>query len=419
MAAELVPVTARAGRTRDRARSLIAFGRQIRRAYFLPVQGPFTSVILTNGTTTAALPVTQQTALAIGAIYSALGIYADLIGTMPVRRYRGDWVRLPLPAFVEHPAGVPVGWTDEVGQAIWSLLLRGNAYLIPTSWDATGYPTTFYVADPDAMRVQITQSGRVEYSYPTGPGTERQTWTDPTPDELLHVRWQRPPGALLGVGVLDAQGGPGGTLAGNWYTERYASDLMQNPTPPAVLQHPLRLNADQAAALQDQWALSLGRSRAVPAVLSGGITYQPLTVTARDVQLIEARKWNAGQIATIFRLPPYMLGGSTGDALTYSTVEGENTRLWTNALQPMAIRLERAIGGGWTPLGQRLRFVPDAILRSQTLDRYNAHKIGIDAGFETVDEVRELENLAPLPGDEPPPEPVPMPAPETELPAND
>jgi HK97 family phage portal protein len=134
----------------------------------------------------------------------------------------------------------------------------------------------------------------------------------------------------------------------------------------------------------------------MPAVLSGGIKYTPLTLTASDVQLIESRKWNATAIATLFGLPAYMLGGDTGSSLTYSTVEGENTRLWTDALQPMATRLERGIGGAWTPNGQRLRFVPDAILRSQTLDRYNAHKIALDAGFETVDEIRAFENLPPM-----------------------
>lgn len=80
-------------------------------------------------------------------------------------------------------------------------------------------------------------------------------------------------------------------------------------------------------------------------------------------------------------------------------------RLWTTALMPMATRLERAFGA-WTPNGQRLRFVPDVILRASTRDRFEAHKIAIDAGFETVDEVRGLENRPPLkPSERPSPAP--------------
>jgi hypothetical protein len=42
----------------------------------------------------------------------------------------------------------------------------------------------------------------------------------------------------------------------------------------------------------------------------------------------------------------------------------------------------------------------DALLRPDTKSRYEAHKIALDAGFLTLDEVRELENREPLAGGE-------------------
>ena len=50
------------------------------------------------------------------------------------------------------------------------------------------------------------------------------------------------------------------------------------------------------------------------------------------------------------------------------------------------------------PRGQWCQFVPDAIFRAQLLDRYNAHKIALEAGFKTPNEVRKLEDMPPLPG---------------------
>lgn len=389
-ALELRPEQSVRARSRAASSQLVAGARRIVRSWFSTIPGPYTSAVLyTDPAGGWQMQVSQRAALAIDAVYRALAIYADLIGTMPVQRLRGD-ERLPLPAFVQSPAGIPVGWTDEVGQALWSLLLRGDTYARPTTWDSTGYPATFSVLDPDAVAVEQRRGVGLVYAWDTDAG--RVELANPDPTELLHIRWQRPPGSPCGLGIVDSQSS---TLAGAAATDRYQLDTMLSPTPPAVLTHPLRLKKAQAEALQDQWADSIGRSRAVPAVLSGGITYQPLTLTPRDVQLIDSQRWNATKVATVFGLPPYLVGGSTGDSLTYSTVEGELTRLWTMALMPAATRLERAFGA-WTPYGQRLRFVPDSLLRSQTLDRYNAHKIALDAGFETVDEVRALENLPPL-----------------------
>lgn len=360
-----------------------------------PVPGPYTSVVVSDADTGMwEWPVSQRCALAVGAVYSALGIYADNIGTLPVQRIRGDYEHLPEPAFVSRPAGDTVGWAVEVGQICWSLLLRGNAYLLPTGWDWTGYPTTFVVLNPDAVQVTRNDNGRPRYSWRAPDGTD-VVLDDPRTDQLLHIKWQVPPGSFLGVGILDVNGTPGSSLAGAVATEKYSAELMANPVPPAVLTHPLRLNKTQAEDLQAQWQSSVARARSVPAVLSGGITYSPLNVTPRDVELIESRRYNATSIATLFRVPPYMLGGSTGDALTYSTVEGEMTRLWAMTLQPMAMRLSRHLEA-WLPAGQRLRFNPDALLRSQTLDRYNAHKIAIETGIETVDEARAIENRPPV-----------------------
>jgi HK97 family phage portal protein len=381
--AELAP---RVQRARTVARSIIGST-----GYTMP--GPYTSIFVSgNGMAPWLMRVPEQVAMSIGAFYRGVSIFEEMISTMPVTRLRGR-DRLDDPPFIVHPAGTEVGWTDEIGQIVRSLILRGNGYALPTAWAFDGFPSAFTVLDPDQVGVEIDASGaNVIYSWTNLDGSSSSI-VNPDGTELLHLRLHRPPGCFMGVGVLDAAGMGIGTA---FATEQFAGDVVANPVPPAILNSALRLNGKQAGDLQAQWIESLANASGAPAVLSGGVTYQPLQVTPRDVELIAARQWNVTQIAVLLGLPPMYLGGDLGRSLTYTTTESEFARLWTMALMPVSVVIERAFGS-WVPRGHRIRFVPDSVLRAQTLDRYRAYQIGLAAGFLTVDEVRETEHLGELP----------------------
>jgi phage portal protein BeeE len=59
--------------------------------------------------------------------------------------------------------------------------------------------------------------------------------------------------------------------------------------------------------------------------------------------------------------------------------------------------VERAISGQLLPRGQAAKFNAGGLLRPTLRERYEAHRIGIEAGFLTPNEVRELEDRPPLP----------------------
>lgn len=66
---------------------------------------------------------------------------------------------------------------------------------------------------------------------------------------------------------------------------------------------------------------------------------------------------------------------------------------------PWLVRLEQAFSA-ILPVGQSLSFNVNARLRVKTSERYQAYRTGIEAGFLSVDEVRELEDREPLPNGE-------------------
>jgi len=55
------------------------------------------------------------------------------------------------------------------------------------------------------------------------------------------------------------------------------------------------------------------------------------------------------------------------------------------------------VASGWLPRGQSVRFDDRDLLRADTASRWNAAKVALDAGFLTVDEIREAEGLPPNP----------------------
>jgi len=105
-------------------------------------------------------------------------------------------------------------------------------------------------------------------------------------------------------------------------------------------------------------------------------------------------------VATICRfygIPPEMMGGETAGHEAYTSPEQRSTDLLTWTPRPWLYRVERAVSG-LLPSTQKARFNPGGLVRATLLDRYQAHKLGIEAGWLLRSKVRELEDRSPIAG---------------------
>tara|TARA_R110001632_G_scaffold136426_1_gene251984 strand:- start:2622 stop:2921 length:300 start_codon:yes stop_codon:yes gene_type:complete len=88
-----------------------------------------------------------------------------------------------------------------------------------------------------------------------------------------------------------------------------------------------------------------------------------------------------------------MIGVSTeGNSKTYSNVQQDNRFFVDYTLRGYMSRIEQSFSG-LLPRGQVALFDADDFQRADRLQRYEAHRIGLEAGWLTVDEVRRLEDL--------------------------
>ncbi len=159
-----------------------------------------------------------------------------------------------------------------------------------------------------------------------------------------------------------------------------------------MLSYPESLDQDQAIRLKAQWKQAQ-QTRDV-AVVSGGLTFTPMAWSPSDTQLLDARRFTVNEIALIFGLDPTWLGAAQSRRV-YSNVETEGINLVRYSLGGHLARFEQALSAA-LPSGTYVKANLDGLLRADTLSRYQTHEIGIQAGFRSRDEARELEDRPPL-----------------------
>lgn len=127
-----------------------------------------------------------------------------------------------------------------------------------------------------------------------------------------------------------------------------------------------------------------------------GFELATIGVNPSDLQLLDLRKFLIIEIARVFNLPPVFLQDlSTG---TYSNTEQQAQVLVKHTLMPIIRQLEAQLNLKVAGKNQSIRFNVDGFLRADYATRMEGHRTGVQGGFLTPNEARELEGRAPLEG---------------------
>jgi HK97 family phage portal protein len=151
------------------------------------------------------------------------------------------------------------------------------------------------------------------------------------------------------------------------------------------------------------------------ALLSHGMKYTALSVNPDEAQFLDTRKFSLSEIARLFRVPPSMIGGASGDTQTYANHEQRMLEFAQMSIRPWNVRWEQECNRKlFTPRERGRYFVElnmDGILRADIKSRYESYNLGIDRWL-TTNEVRDLENRNPVEGGDgfKQPQPVVVPA---------
>jgi HK97 family phage portal protein len=337
------------------------------------------------------------------AVTRCISLIADKIASMPWKTYR-DREQLVSPGWIVDPQaarrdgrtraadvpGVRFSNVEFWQQYLTSYLLCGEgiAYT-PRVLDEAGEPTgeiiaPIYVINP--AHVELNDDG--EYVVDDD-GDEIVIDSR----ELIVTRNIVRPGHRRGLGVIQAHAADLGFIAD---TRTYLDNMFSRGVPNGYLKSSKPdLDATAARNLKDAWMAAHGGTRKSIAVLNATTEFKPLTIDMQTAQMVDMLRLQAWQVCLMFGVPPSKLGISMGSSLTYSNLESENVAFVNDALMNPARKIEAAIDPV-LPAGTELKIDFNQLLRGDTITRYDAYKVGLDAGFLTVDEVRGFEDLPPL-----------------------
>jgi HK97 family phage portal protein len=186
--------------------------------------------------------------------------------------------------------------------------------------------------------------------------------------------------------------------------DKFASNLMENGIAPSgaleVPDMPPETSADIVEKLRDQFAKAHGGpgKAGKPMVLLGGTTWKQTMMTPADSQFLESRKFQINEICRWFRVPPHEIqdivanasqGGGAG-------IEALSMNFAKKTLLPWTARLEAA-DTALLPAGQFERYNVNAYARADLKTRYESHNIGRLGGWLSANDVRQMEDMPPIP----------------------
>ena len=330
---------------------------------------------------TGPITVSNNSSLTIPTVYACVQLISDSIGSLPFHSYRGGEIVLPTPPLLEQPDPSATR-IDTISSLVTSLLLSGNAYCLLGDRDGLGYPRVAIPLNPDAVAVNTTQTGAIEY----------RVNGRPIPfEDIMHIRGMTLPGAVQGLGVVTAaRRSLGIAIAGD---EMAADFYTSGAVPTGVLQSDTELTREEANDLKSSFVAAHGGRQRSPAVLSAGIKYQALQLSPKDLEFVQARVNSAREITTMFKVPSHMLNvPSEGGSMTYQNVQQDSINFVRFCLRGWFSRIEQAFTQE-LPRGQVARLNVDALVRGSRSERFAAHKTALEGGWLTVEEIRDLENV--------------------------
>jgi HK97 family phage portal protein len=262
---------------------------------------------------------------------------------------------------------------------------------------------------PDWVTIQKLSNGWLRYEYNDNLTGKHRVYR---PDELFRVQMFTGPDGYTPISPIRYNADAIGITES---MERFAGSYFRHGAAPGgILELPMgvKITPEIQKAIKESW----NREHQGPdsahkiAVLDNGMKFTPINLSNEDSQLIESRRFQLADIARIFRVPLHMI--QELEKSSFNNIEHQSLDFGIHTIRPWTKRIQQAIRRDILFEDEKklyyAEFNMNDLLSADAKSRAEFYSNAIQNGFMTRNEVRERENLNPLPGLDEPLQPLNM-----------
>jgi HK97 family phage portal protein len=349
---------------------------------------------------TSGIAVNERSMLSLSAVWACTRLISETIATLPLSMYEKttDGKRIA----TQHPLQFIIHDqpnADTTASVFWesviaAMLLRGTARAEKLMVGDRLVGLSFLA--PCRLAITRKSDGSLQYNYTEESGKQRV---------IPASRIFAIPGFSLdgknGVSVI--------SYGANVFGSALSADQAANKTfenglmPTTYFKMDRVLQKAQREEFRENLeavtgAINAGKSP----LLEGGMSADTIGINPNDAQLLESRSFSVEEICRWFRTPPFMVGHSEKSTSWGTGIEQQMIGFLTFTLAPWLKRVEQAISKDLLSPVDRLRYYPkysvEGLLRADSAGRSAFYSSMVNNGIFTRDEVRSLEDRAPMGG---------------------
>jgi len=344
--------------------------------------------------------VNEETAMGLSAVFNAVSLISGAIASMPLHLMKDDGRNktraLDRPVYRVLHSRTNSEMVAMVAREVMAVhvLLWGNSFsLIVTN--GLGQVIELWPIAPQRVKVDRDSNGLI-YIVKKSDGSEVVF----PGNQILHV-----PGlgfdGLMGRSVVSLASE---SLGLGMAMEEFGARWFGSGTHPGVIvSHPGRLGQEAHDNLKGDLTAKysgLGKSHKLM-LLEEGMKLENVGVPPEDSQFLQSRQFQINEVARWFNLPPHKIKDLTRSS--FNNIEQEQISYVVDSLIPWLVRFEQNFNGQLLSdkertAGYYCKHVVEGLLRGDSESRGRFYNQMFMIGGMSVNEIREKEDLNPIPG---------------------